>query len=210
MSSYFPSGTPQSHIFCASCSQHFMFCSCTGLGHGQGMYYALPRTPDSMPKTKRLERFTVLMQFHPLLQRVDVESFLNDHGGFQVVVSKIETLEPILRRLMEAYKVSTAFTDGVPMKDMDAAGIRQCLEDCDLAVHNFVECHWGQIKLLEWLFLNNAVQTQCNPEDFSGDNLAAMQFAMDAIGLMSGSYDHFKAGGEGRNNLNYQLEDVME
>ena len=170
------------------------------------MYYALPKTPDSMPKTERLQRFTVLMQFHPLLQRVDVERFLNDNGGLQAVVSKVEIVEPILRRVMEAYKVSTAFKDDEPMKDMDAAGIRECLVGCDLAVHNFVECHWGQIKLVEWDFLNNAFETQCGPEDFSGDTLTAMEFAMDAIELMTGSYERLKAGGEGPDNWSYQVE----
>jgi hypothetical protein len=209
MLSYFPGGAPQSHLFCSHCSQHFMVCSCTGLSHGQGTYYVLPRTPDSMPKTQRLERFTVLMQFHPLLQMVDMSRFLNDAGGLQAVVSKIDTVQPILVRLMEAYKTSTEFTEGVPMKDMDANGLKQCRTDCDLAVHNFGECHWGQIKLFEWLMLNNAVQTQCNPEDFSGSSLAAMKFAMDVISMMSEAYNRLKVGGgQGSHLFNYQLEDV--
>jgi hypothetical protein len=209
MLSFFPSREPRSHLFCTHCSQHFMMCPCS-LGHGQGMCYILPRTPDSMPKTTRLERFIVLMQFHPLLQSIDMRLFLDDNGGLQAVVAKVDTVQPILVPFMEAYKVSTEFTEGVPMKNMDADGVRQCRTDCDLAVRNFVECNWGQIKLFEWLMLNNAVQTQCNPEDFSGTKLAAMELLMAVVSIMSEAYNRLQAGGGGVHLLNYQLEDVME
>ena len=208
MSAFFPDGVPQNHIFCSHCDRHYMICACTDLNHGQGMYYALPKTPDSMPKTQRLERFIVFLQFHPLLQALDMTRFLQDQGGLQAVVAQVALLEPILRRLMVAYKTSTAFTEGYPMNGMDAAGVQQCRTDCDLAVHNFLECHWGHIKLFEWLMINNAIQTQCNPEDFTGASLAAMQCCMDVVSMVSGTYDRLKAGGEGAHNLNYQLEDV--
>jgi len=185
-----------------------MMCGCTGLEHGQGMYYVLPEVSRSMPREDRLERFTVLVKNHPRLGQFDAKRMLMGIGGYPEIISRLDRADPIVKRFMEAYKTSTQFTEGHPMNLMDAEGLAQCRSDCDLAIRQFFAANWGHIKLFEWYMLNNAIQTQSNPEDFTGADLVALQTVINIVGGISDAYSNLKIGGEGAHALNYQLEDT--
>lgn len=200
----FPGGMPQSHIFCMHCSQNFMFCSCTGLGHGEGMYFALPKVPDSMPLERRLQRWAALCTFHPLMQQFNAKRFLEDQGPSYC--ARLNRAKPFLTILMEEFKTSDFFDEhiGKNMNDEQKIKVRR---DCDLAISNLFSGLWGQIKYFEWIMLNNAVQMS-SPGDFTGEDSLAITATFETIVMVMNTMSRLTEGH--KNAFEFQMEDVCE
>jgi hypothetical protein len=198
MQEIFPSGQPQSHIFCMYCHKWYMLCDCTGLNHGEGMYFALPQVPDSMTFEQRLNRWTTLVAMHPLLNHFDAEQFLDDQGP--EFTAKIQRTRPILTRFMGEYKES----DKLARLAQKVSSVKQ---DCDTALNLFYRGDWGQIRVIEWHLLQNAVQNCSNPEDFAGQELLDMQAFMMVTNLSI--FDDPMARPSRGNGLNFQMEAIL-
>jgi hypothetical protein len=183
-----------------------MMCECTGLNHGEGMYFALPKVPDSMTFEHRLKRWTTLVSMHPMLNQFDAKRFLNDQGPD--CYAMIQRTRPIMTRLMGEYKESDALTKSSWIPKVGTNDfIDQVKRDCDLVLNLFYRGDWGQIKVLEWIMLQNAVHTCSNPEDFAGQESLDMRKFMDVTMGISDLFSMFEL--RRGNGLNFQMEDIL-
>lgn len=179
-----------------------MTCGCSGLSHGEDMYYVLPHVPDSMPFRQRLERWAELIQNHPQLSRFDAKQFVQDlPPSFS---ADVQSVRPVMERLMTNYKNSRELQDLEKKLGLhgNQEGHDQLLKDCDLAMENFFSGNWGHIKFLEYILMNNAIQMS-DPSDFNDAVVRSnIQKCVDSTG---GIVDIYSALGV--KNYNWQLED---
>lgn len=189
---------------CMQCSQNLLLCPCTGLGD-QDLIYVMDPIPEEFTVLQRIQRWGLLVSRHRSFTKFNVEQFVKDlPASFEKDL--IET-KPVIQGLMEQYKTSTT-GDGlhdtckVLGMDEEGEGYTQSCKDCDYVMEHFFKGQWGYPTILEFSYLNNAVQ-QSGPEDFDVVMAPRIRRVFDALSMILGMY---KAVGV--TNLNYRLEDL--
>lgn len=199
----FPNGDPRSYLHCLHCKNPCSTCSCYVHRVDDG-YFVLPRIDDSMSMDKRLKRWTLLVEAHPLNDKktYPAKRYLCDSG--QKLVPHLEHSQAIITPLMEAYKTSSMVRKLAKKMNVDKA--QYCL-GCDLAMLHFFSGMWGHITGLGWSMLQNAIQMS-DPTDFSGEDNMTMQTTFEIINLNLDTMSYVTQGL--KNPTNWKLEDFRE
>jgi len=195
-----PGFVPQSHIFCIHCGKHFMVCGCTGLAHGEDMMYVMDEIPVHFTVMQRIQRWALLIEYHPLLSRFNAKQFVLDLP--KSFTEDLKVVKPVIQNLMDQYK-ETALHDtcsklGITTKE----GYEQCCKDCDYVMEHFFKGNWGYPTVLEFTFLNNAVQMS-GPEDFDPEMGQRVRNVFVAFRTILQTFTSL-----GVKNLNFRMEDI--
>lgn len=186
-------------LHCGKCGQHFMLCGCEGLGVGEDMYFVLPTVADDMPFALRLERWATLVKMHPQLVNFDATQMVMDYPS--TITDDFKTTRPIFEKLMDEYKQSDALKELEHTMKIPSNEWTEVLRNCNLAMDNLFSGNWGQIKLFEYVLLNNAFR-ESKPTDFEPNLRKKIQYVLEAVCGVLDMYNKL-----GVRDLNWQLED---
>mmetsp|Transcript_26258 Transcript_26258/g.37502 ORF Transcript_26258/g.37502 Transcript_26258/m.37502 type:complete len:317 (-) Transcript_26258:173-1123(-) len=164
---------PQSYIHCGRCDDHFLICSCEGVGHGTDYIYKnLPPPSPNLTPLERLRRFSDLVSVSPTMKHFAAHMWLRNEAADLVTALTNEQAQAQLRQMMEEYIEmlsskpedlglsqmanivgSTPLTEKSPPEQ-----VKVIATEGRAAIASFIACDWSTVTKAGILLIHTAFQ----------------------------------------------------
>lgn len=216
-----PGFDPRNYLHCSECNTLAPECKCGIVSNAGGdgrdhhgedsndatsgkfsnLMYVMPAIPQYFGIRLRIERWALLVAYHPLLGQFDTASLvaeLPDTFDYDLATTKV-----VVRALMFHYKKDGLKKAAEKLSKTTDAEMEELRLACDYGVQQFFAGNWSLPTLLELTLLNNAIQISM-PKDFDPETRTSVEVVIRTLSTILDVYETLQVG-----NLDYRLEDTI-